>query len=891
MARDRFSIYANPTPDEEPLPGIAQPYTGPTLYGDTYDPNRPMPGQPGYGVVADDTIRTDRALAAEDAARFAAESQGARTLNHRLREASQAEGPLGYSPLALGMNAVPFSDEIMAYVASRGENAPTYEEAERAFNDARSTSSQSHPISAFAGGIGQAAITYGLPLSGAVSEFTLPGVARAAAPTALGGAALGAAGGALTSRPGHRIEDTLGGAATGLGAGAAAGTLGAVGQGLRLTAAAPEVGAAGSFGRRVAGGAAEGLGYAAQQTPDMMTGRIGNPGEALDTFGQIAPYAAGMGGGMGAAGAVLAAPGALWRTVRDVASEPRGVQMPGARPEYDEALADVIGDIPDDALPGVLASEGRDVDLSSSAARARAISEGNGRGSWLERAARLGLTQDPYEARLQSLGLAGRDIERASASFGGPRQLVEAAREVGLLRQNSAYDPSTELAAVAATRDEAGRVVQDYYRRLRESGATVSGSSIGDDVGAIADRFERIDDPRAQSRAVALRNQEADFRYGRGVRPDDTLPGLDGPLAQELPARELSADELLNNLRYRQQTNREIWNTPAERTRPEQQSMLDVQRAEIGARNRLAEGELDPSDYARLRDAQNRYRVGVALAGPSGSTPMIDRRQWGNLRAWMGVGPGAAAARSVPGLDNPLGTVLGGAAGFIGSRLGARYQPSIMATINESGLQSLPATIQASARALRDSIQRGGVAAVDEATLSGLSALAERAPSDDAGLSSALQTLRDAAARAGTPEAAQAIQPAEAMHEWPSFLRGVERLARTSPERLGQFGDLLAASAERGTLAAVIYTMARRNPEAAARLEAEVSAGMDHGIHDVEQQGIDDQTEQLLRSLGHADPNAPDAGTQAPDPMSDAEQRAIDQQNEELLRSLNRPTP
>ncbi len=874
MARDRFSIYTLP-PETVP----AAPYAGPTLYGDTFDPNNPMPGQPGYGVVADAPIRQQRVEDAQLAQMVAGESPGARELNRRLREARHAEEELGYSPLAMGMNAVPFSDEILGGASALlDDNGLTYDEAQRAFSDTRNAQSANNPWSTRIGALGQMAITAPVPIAGEVSEFTMPGVLRAAAPTAAVGTAGGLAAGFAGSRPGHRLRDTLEGGLVGGATGTVAGLGGALGQGLRLSAASPDVGNVGAFARRTGAGAVEGLGYAAAATPDMMPGRIYDTQSALDTFERVAPYAAGMGAAIAPTAEAVSIP---FRMARDIARRPvRDFEMPGTvRPEYDEALADVVGSVPDDDLAAVIPER---VDLSTSADRARAdIARQRAGGGVLENATRLGLRQDPYEARLQSLGLAGRDIERAAAPFGGPENLVNAARDIGLLRERSVYDPADELAAIARTRDEAGQAVQDYYRQLRESGATVQGGTIADEIEAIADRFGSIDDPRARAQATALRDQARMYRYG-----DE--PVIEGQLPEE---RQISADQLLGNLRYRGRRNQEIWRTQEERQRPEQQAMLDVQRAEIGARNRLAEAELDPADYARYTDALQRYRVGRALAGPSGETPMIDRRQWGNMRAWMGAGPGAAAMRTVPGFDNPLGSAIGAAGGFVASRLGSRYQPSIMATINEmGGASTMPQVLQSSARALLESIRAGGAAATaDNPSLAVVASIAERAPRSEAEIATGLEALRTAARTSGLPEAARAIQPAEAQAEWPALLRGIDRLARTAPERLGQFGDILSDASRRGTLPVVIQQLARTDPQALARIQYELAqevaaarAGADRS--DDEQRAVDESNAELRRLV----PELNAAEPEAPQPGHEDEQSAIDESNAELLRMLGR---
>lgn len=873
MARDRFArpnpptFYHVPLPDDESLPGVSG-YDGPTLYGDTYDTSAPMPGQPGYGVVADAPIQQDRAEQQYLADRVAAESPGGRELNRRLRESRNAEEDLGYSPIAMGMNAVPFSDEILGLASSIGDDAPSYDEAQQAWSDARNAQSTNNPWSTRIGALGQMAITAPIPIAGSVAEFTLPNVLRAAAPTAIGGTVAGAVGGAATARPGERLEGALHGGLTGGTLGTIAGLGGAVGQGLRLSAAAPEVGNAGTFFRRAGAGASEGLGYSAAATADMMPGRISDYSDAADTFERVAPYGAAMGAGIAPLAEAAAVP---FRAIRRIAGQSAPEFTAPTGSTYDEVLGDISGAVPEGELPGLSA----EYDLAASADRTRArIASERGEGGLLENATRLGLRKDPTASRLQSIGLAGNEIDRAAASFGGPRNLLEAARRHGWLRELSTYDPGDELRVIAEGRDEAGRQIQQDYRRMREAGVSESGATIADDIDAIAEQMAAVRDPRAQARAAALRDQANMYRYGTDAPLSaDELQYMEGVESPQVPA-----DELFTTLRYRSDQNQQAWRTPGERLRPEQQAMLDVQRAEIRARRRMAERLFTPEEYARHQLVLDRYHTGRALAGAGEGVPGIDQRQWGDFRGVMGAGLGADAMRTVPGFNNPLGSALGAAGGFVASRLGARYQPSIMATINESGFASMPQTLQGTARSVIESIRRGGASTtVPDA----IARMAEHPPQSEAEIAAGLEALRSYAREAG-PEAQRVIQPAEAQAEWPALIRTVDRVARAAPERFGQIGDMLRSASERGTLPVVVQYLARTDPDTVARIRAEVDAEMATGTGDGEARAIDAHTERLRSRLrarhGIADPNA------TPDP----EQQAIDAHTESLRERLRR---
>lgn len=847
MARDRFRTLYGMIEDEEP----SAPYRGPHLY-DTYgavaptvgngialeyDRANPLPGQPGYGVVLDAPGRVDRARDAEFQAQHEAMSPAAREMNRRMREARHAEEDLGYSPIAMGTNAVPFSDEILGLASSIGSDAPSYEEAQRAWSDARSAQSAAYPLSAAIGSAGQLALTAPIPLVGEVNELSLPGIARAVAPTAAVGTGGGLAAGALTSRPGHRVEDTLTGGAVGLGLGTLAGTGLAAGQALRMYGSLPTTSMGRAAAARLLAGPAEGLGYAAALTPDMMPNRFRDVDDAYDTLSYAAPLGMAFGTGFGAAGEMRAAlprGRAMLSEQINAARDRLGNRYPDVTtpaPEIDETLAQV-SDLPGISIDGIDdVVTPRDttpiVEVGDQAARNAMAQDENV--SLIDRILQTGLTSDVNANRLQSIGMTQQQMRRSAAPFGGEPGLVRSAQEFGVLRPGSVYDPSTEIARIRSILGETGNRVNQVYRQIGESGATVSGDVPAEYLREQARIAGRL--VQGEERANVLEDLAERYRTGGRVDP---------ATAWAEPSREYTMPELLEQLRGIPGTNnagargraRNAFEQPRGQVTERQAAALDEYSALRHARDRLTESELrlsedDPGAFPQLQRDQRGFQTMTALNGQDPTVGM-DARQWGQARAWAGALAGARAGQDAAGI---AGILPGAALGFTGARALSRMQPSIMATINETGFSSLPNTLANAASATLRSIESGGGAAFADPA----QAAAFRAQIDGA-LSLARSDPEAAAAaferaisgvRRTAPEAAPAIDraaaPLLAQRQWPDALRRIEQIARTDPARLRALGDEFSQAYARGTLGALVYVMARHNPQAFARLQSEIT--------------------------------------------------------------------
>lgn len=800
------------------------------------------------------------------------------------RPTSEALGQLPgmtaeYSPIALATNAVPFSDELLGLAAAVDTGAPR-SEMMRAADEMRHQASAAYPMSALAGGVAQGIglAASPLPFLGRATGSTRAAqLANQLSPAASIGMGLGMLGGYLETPEDASVEQTIGNVATGgatggaLGAGAAG--LGALGQGIRTaaTSAGPVMAGLG----RIAGAGVTGAGYGVASTPDATSTPIYEPSQmALDAM-RGGGYGLGAGLALGTLGEGLSVAPRLARSGQRYLQEAFGDVRPQTGQHgsvgplnVDEALAELgdLAPVRDGQLPGIDAPMRT---LDEQLAAARSLQRQGPDLPFL-----LGLRQDPASARLQSIGISGPQAQaRIGATFGGPRGFVEAAREFDLLPEHGVYDPTAMHTEFERLRDISGRQLRAYRQPIIESGATVSGDTIAARLEEAAARQEAITGPRALQRAAELRALANEYRFGRGFDPATAAADVPAP-----DPRQLSMSEILRDLEEWRGRNQRVWSTPGGPATPADEIGLDVYNAVREARDALTRGELTEQEFADYARSLRGYHVGVTGA-PHGTPPRADAAQYGSLRGWLGAMTAASG---------PFG-VAAAPAGFIGARLLSRYQPSMMATLNEGALRPTPETIQRVARSVIESASQGGapVRIPQEAAIT----LANAADGNIGDIGRALSAIDEviAASRQAAPGQAQAleraVQPLRQQQDWGVVMRTLANLARSNPGRWdGVIGAIESASTDIGR-AAVLQHLVTSDPERTAELEraAQVEADSLMQLHDAyERRGLEEQAARLRSRVT----GEPATQTEAEEPMSDVERQALEEQAQRLRSRL-----
>ena len=794
-----------------------------------------------------------------------------------------------YSPVAVAMNAVPFSDDLLGIATAISEDVPM-SDTMGAFERARHRATVENPGSALVGGLAQGVMLGAspLPFLGAATGSTRAAqIANQLAPAALLGMGLGAAGGYLETPEDasteERIRNTAVGGVTGGGVGLGAAGLGAAGQAVRTVASArPLLAGLG----RIAGAGLTGAGYGVASAPDASSAPIHDPRAiALDAL-RSGGYGLGAGLALGTGAEAL---GTIPRLIQSgqrylqgaLGDVPAPTGTPGAVPgidDIDEARVLLGDDAPAPATPSLA---GIDTPIATLDEQLRAARAGTTPESATDAMTLLGLRQDPTTTRLHSIGISGPEAQaRVGATFGGPQGFVEAARQFDLLPEHGVYDPTAMHREFERVRDLSARQLAVRRQPVRESGATFSGSTIADELEAAAARHEAVTGPRGLARAQALRSLANEYRYGRGFDTGTAAAGVEPPAPRELTLNEIMAD-----LDDWAEQNSRAWRNPGVR-QPSEEVGLDVYGALSRARDALTRRELSPEDFADYQRALLGYRVGVTGA-PHGVPPRQDAARYGDLRGWMGAMTAASG---------PFG-VVAAPFGFAASRLLSRYQPSIMATLNEGALRPTGETIANVSRAVIESAANSGAPVRIPAAAASTLGNAASGNIDDIGraLGAIDEVIR--AARQASPQAAQAIeravQPLRQQQQWGAVLRTVTRLARSNPERWGAIAQRIEGAADLASRAAIINNAVASDQSLLRDLQSNVSTEIISGIEDAERGAMEAQRDELLREVGAAPMDAGQQPEQAPEPGSieEAEMRAMEEQRRELLEMLGGGAP
>lgn len=727
--------------------------------------------------------------------------------------------------------------------------------------------SENAPGSALAGNVAGGLMT--MPLMPGAAQFrgaaALPTLARTAAPFAAGGTVLGGIGGALSAEPGERLQGGAMGALTGLGAGTGLGL--GLGAGAMLRAPA----AASSFVPRLlrstGAGALEGLGFGAGSAPGAGSADISDPLGVGMEFLESAPVTGGLGGAFGASGETLGSAastiGALSRFGRrgPAALDETMVRPTREIPQPDEALI-TSGAEGDPAIDNLFGQPSTTPQMrpgetpAQFSARLREIDASREQMPLIESIVTEAMTRPPEMSRLWSLGMRGpgstKLIRGGSNAFGGPRGWVDALQEADVATPGSVYSAPAERARALTVRDATGRWLADFQEGMLEANPSVPRSIASTPLSEEAAYWGASTDPRAQGTARALRDRAARIRRaGEDVTvidPLDTIdesmmhmPTLDDELAISAPRgeprvieAEMPYREIIGELRPQNALNREAFSAVNQsQLSPSARGGLAASRGFVRARN-AAEDTILPDDVVTEQGLPVRSLRDLMRRGYGATEALLPSEQ--RLDPFAAHAP--ANLRAV--VSGAGGGPMGRAMATVQERLIDNYGDSMIAAFNEVGLPTQREAAQAAARAVVNSIRRGGASVqYDPAIVSTLEAAAA-GRGEPTAIRSALQAISEASPDIA-PDVAHATRILDAIDRWPAAVRAIATMARMSPESLGRAAPRITEAAQNGTLAEVLWTY-RNDPDvraatALAMGDAEADArSYDEAIRQVEEE-------------------------------------------------------
>lgn len=735
-----------------------------------------------------------------------------------------AENFYGYSPGAVGMAAIPFSDEALAGIEAATTDRD-YSETAPEWAARRAEAEAANPVSTLAGYGAQGIVTAPLlpmaPATGAGVSPVRAGlrmVPRLAAEGALFGGITGA----------DRSDASVAGALQGIDP---------------ESPIAPQLGAAGDAASRL----------------------------ALDTM---------RGAGTGAAlNVALGVPLTMAGQALTNAIRPREVEtMRGAfddairnAPSVDESIRDIELSIPEGregVLAGIdLAPGGGAADVSGAAARAAGMPEPEPLtfGSIVDEM----FSANPDAERARAAGLLDRRQLRAAHNTMGLPGLSDRMDRYGILARGEIAPTPEVVARAERVRDIAGDAIGQIRQQM--GGEYVDAATVADRLDEVARQYAQ--NPHAdtapivaqlradaqfirdasQAGAMAPTTQVRAYEAAQRTYADDiamvdslmaarreaeasgnprsvamidrmladaqrragrsmSLPGATEPQAE--PIGFVSWDQLQSMINAQRERIRGIvTGSTVDNPGLRAQAQRQAYRAINEARDEAVQGALGSDALGRYRLARDVYHTGSLIAPPDQlgtqimRSPQITRLAGGGTGATIGATIGGSVA-GAPGAV--AGGAMGGVLGFgLGNRL-RDYQHAIFAAINDPARGSLSEVATNSANAVLARI-RG--TAQGPAMTEPVRLLLSMQPDS---VATGLRQLAQSDDRAVAQVAAQELTRLDVAQRMPQIVQQMGDRIASDPSFGGRLRPALEAAVRAGTLQATLARLARQEPEAVA---------------------------------------------------------------------------
>lgn len=668
-----------------------------------------------------------------------------------------------YSPSALGMAAIPFSDEIMGATEAALDPNVDYGDAARRMSEYRAQQESMNPGSAMLGYLGQG-IVAGPFMPGAPPVGNM-GVMRAVVSAiprlAAEGAVLGGIQG-LDRTEGRPFAEAM-----------------------QYNPGADFLPQAQRFGQQ-----------AGQMARD--TARDASIGAAMNVgIGSVVNAA-----GQGIRNALRPNELAPAREAFDSAI--------GSHPSIDEGLIDDIAIRPENVVIPEIAGEARAAAPAAEAARS-AMGQ-NVSGLTVDDILGEGLRANPDLERLRAGGLLDRNqIRGAHNTFGVPG-LSERMDRYGILGQGETIGTPQVIARAGRVRDLAGQAIERVRRSADDT--FIDAETLTRRLQSIADEYRNTPDP--DTHAIA---DEIERRIGmiNGLGAGDAVVDpatntvvdrlgseiVDPATGVSEPLNFLGFDELQSLVNAQRGRNASVYNGSISGNIPEaRRAGLASYRALNETRDDLAREALGEAGLADYRLARDAYATGSTFA-PSGRLPAQNLTSPTLSRRLM-MGSGASTGATIGfGLGGPPGAAAGSAVGAVvgygvGSQIRNR-EHAILAAINAPGRGSLSEVGSRVIRGLGNEIRSG--------------ASAEPLATD------AIARLRSIGIEAAPEQASAILAEADQIQgRIPEIMRRIGAAIEANPTIAGQYQSILTASARRGTLQAALAAISRRDPQMVSNL-------------------------------------------------------------------------
>lgn len=669
-----------------------------------------------------------------------------------------------YSPSALGMAAIPFSDEIIAATDAATDPNVDYADAAPRWSQYRSGQESLNPGSALLGYMGQ----------GIASGPFMPG------PPPVGNVGIVRA--VASAIPRLAAEGAI---------------LGTV-QGIDRTEGRP-IAQASTYDPR------------ADLLPQVQ--RFGTQaGQMARDAAHDATVGAALNVGLGSV--VNAAGQAARNALRPNEMAPIREAFDSAiasHPSINEGLIDDLAIRPENVVIPELGTEARAAAPAAEAART-ALGSGDVSGLSMSDLMGEGLRANPDLERLRAGGLVDRNqLRGANNTFGVPG-LSDRMDRYGILAHGETIGTPQVIARAARVRDIAG----DAIGRVREAAGDtfVDSETLTRRLQAIADQYRNTPDP--DTHAIA---DEIERRIGmiNGLGAGDAVvdPATNtvvDRLGSEIVDPATGASEPLNFLGFedlqalvnaQRGRNASVYNGSITGNIPEaRRAGLAAYSALNETRDDLAREALGESGLADYRLARDAYATGSTFA-PRDRLP-VNALHAPTLSRRMMMGSGASTGATIGyGLGGPpgaaAGSAIGAAVGYgVGSQIRNR-EHAILAAINAPGRGSLSEVGARVVRGLGNEMRNG--------------ATAEPLATD------AIARLRSIGIEASAEEAPAILAEADQIRgRIPEIMQRIGAAIQANPTIAGQYQAILTASARRGTLQAALAAISRRDPQMVSNL-------------------------------------------------------------------------